>query len=336
MFRWTEAAISPAPQAPRAPANWRRVSRSAPCPICGRSSWCGVTTDGSAAICMRIADGAAHQVDLGHGVGHIHQLEHDRAQQPTYLPPRPERSGDWDLDFDAILERWSRSTPPEAIDDLAAELGVERQAIARLDAVYCPEQRAWAFPMHDDRRQIVGVRLRGPRGKWALRGSHSGAFIPRGLDSRSLLLICEGPTDTAAALSLGYMAVGRPSCSGATEILCELLHNGRPRDVVIVADSDGPGRFGARRLATRLRGLCRNVGPKIISAAPHKDLRSWLQGGATADALRLRIEQATYYVDEHGCADHKKGAGRVDPHSQGRGRRNRGAPAGTAVEDPAS
>lgn len=329
----------PLPPMPRPPVEWRRVTRAAPCPVCGRPDWCGVAADRSAAICMRISEGAIREIDQGHGIGYLHELDgHREPARDIRTRPQPAPIAAWDVDFESALERWRRSTPPEAIAELAGELGVDRQSLARLDVAYCPERRAWAFPMHDDRRQVIGVRLRSidTGNKFAINGSHNGAFIPRGLDSRSALLICEGPTDTAAALSLGFQAVGRPSCSGATEIICELLHSGRRRDVVIVADADGPGLFGARRLADRVVGLCRSL--KLVSSAPHKDLRSWLQKGLADDVFTLRIRQTRFYAikQEHGCSDNKKNTRRVGARSQGRGRRDRGQAACEAAKDPTS
>ena len=65
------------------------------------------------------------------------------------------------------------------------------------------------------------------------------------------------------------------------------------RDVVIVADADGPGRFGAKRLADRIIGVARAV--KVVSPAPHKDVRAWLNAGATKEALSVRIDSANFH-----------------------------------------
>lgn len=39
----------------------RRVSRTAPCPICGRADWCLISPDGSAAICPRVEQGSVKE-----------------------------------------------------------------------------------------------------------------------------------------------------------------------------------------------------------------------------------------------------------------------------------
>lgn len=296
VYRWTEAARQPPPQPePYVPVRWTRVNSVRRCPICNRPDWCSVTADGSVACCMRVADGAVVHKDLGHGIGHIHRLS-GGIEPPPRHSAAPSRTSDRpELDYEAILARWRQYTPADALDDLAAELGVARSHLERLDVTYCPERRAWAFPMHDDLRRVVGIRLRGWDGsKFALPGSRAGVFIPRGLDSRSPLMICEGPTDTAAALMLGYQAVGRPSCSGGVHIICDWLAATRRRDAIVMADADGPGRVGAKQLADRIIGICRSV--RIITALPHKDLRAWLRTGATRALVELRIGNANYHT----------------------------------------
>jgi len=295
MYRWTEAAQQIRPVEPREPVRWVRCSKSRRCPICGRPDWCSIAENGSVACCMRIEHGSVCRKDLGHGIGYIHRI-HEPLDWATSRPSPPPVSTPpehvFALDYDAILARWRAATSAADLEQFALRLGVRVDALVDLDVAWCPERQAWAFPMHDERRQVVGIRLRTDSAKFALPGSKAGAFIPAGLDSRSLLLICEGPTDTAAALSLGYQAIGRPSCSGATTIIADLLQAGRRRPVVIVADADGPGRAGARQLADRIVGLCQGV--RIITPAPLKDLRAWLNAGATPAALQLRIENANH------------------------------------------
>lgn len=241
---------------------------------------------------MRISEGSYRQYQFSHGVGYYHKLCLDAPLVRRYVAPPPARreTPAPAADYEAMFRRWQAKTPVEAIDALGYELGVSRQALQRLDAAYCREKQAWAFPMHDDRRTILGVRLRYPNGeKRAITGSHAGAFLPRGLESKPLLMICEGPTDTAAALMIGFNAIGRPSCSGATNIISDILQNGRRREVVIMADADGPGLVGAKMLADRILGLCA-APPRVITPTPHKDLRDWVRAGATYDTVMLRIE----------------------------------------------
>jgi DNA primase len=141
--------------------------------------------------------------------------------------------------------------------------------------------------MRDATGRVIGIRRRFPDGtKRALRRSKNGLFVPSRLTDDDWLLICEGESDTASALDLGFNAVGRPGCLGGGDLL-EIYC--RCRDVVIVADGDGPGLDGAERLATRLRLFCPDV--RVI-IPPVKDLRAWRQAGATQADLELAIESA--------------------------------------------
>jgi hypothetical protein len=100
-------------------------------------------------------------------------------------------------------------------------------------------------------------------------------FIPRDLTGRGRLLVCEGPTDTAAALTLGFDAIGRPSCEGSVETLAAWLGRRRYDETVILADNDEPGLRGALKLAAALPCAHR------IAVPPCKDIREWLRQGTT-------------------------------------------------------
>jgi len=72
--------------------------------------------------------------------------------------------------------------------------------------------------MSNDFGKIIGIRRRLPNGrKISLTSSKTGLFIPADLSPEGLLLICEGPTDTAAALDLGFAAIGRPNCNSCVD-----------------------------------------------------------------------------------------------------------------------
>lgn len=154
-----------------------------------------------------------------------------------------------------------------------------------LGVVWAGEYHAWAFPMRDAAGKIIGMRLRNSRGrKWAVRGSKQGLFIPQVPVADSMLWLCEGPTDTAAALTLGLYAVGRPSCSACVGMTLALLSRRRFRRVVIVADADGPGLAGADKLAESM------TVPFIVWIPPAKDLREFVRGGGDYDAIQSAVK----------------------------------------------
>lgn len=183
--------------------------------------------------------------------------------------------------FDVILSGWRASSNGE-MDGLSVSLGVDKQALLDLGGCYAHEYHAFAFPMSDASTKIVGIRLRSDNRKWAVRGSKSALFIPYGalgrLSARTVL-ICEGPTDTSAALTLGFFAIGRPACLGCEEMVAEVLAELGTSDAIICYDNDNPGVLGAERLAHTLPMRVTRFVP------PCKDLRAFVAAGGTKEVL---------------------------------------------------
>lgn len=269
------------------PIPWRRVSREHPCPICRHPDWCTVAPDGAAACCMRVESAKA----LRNG-GWMHWLT-ERPVRP--LPPqRPVREVPA-ADFAAMHAALAAATQMEAVCDLAEALGVSYRALYRLGAAWAPQHCAWAFPMRDGAGAVIGIRLRAMDGrKWAVRGSRAGLICEQTPTGAGPLLVCEGPTDTAAAMTIGFAAVGRPSCRGQEDLLRTVLCRWRG-DVVIVADHDTPkqagqrpGLAGALDLAKTLRRPCRIILP------PGKDIREWVRGGARPQDIATAVSDARW------------------------------------------
>jgi 5S rRNA maturation endonuclease (ribonuclease M5) len=98
------------------------------------------------------------------------------------------------------------------------------------------------------------------------------------------LVVCEGASDTAAALSVGLEAIGRFSCSGTLEETVARIQRHRPNRVLIIEDNDLPGQTGAKQLRDDLDGIARveiRTPPSGI-----KDLRDWIKAGASAGDIR--------------------------------------------------
>lgn len=280
--------------------DWQRVSRDHPCQVCGRADWClfsGPAHDPAAAICARI------ESDKRCGeAGWLHRLRDD-SFRPTHRAAKISTATTPMVDFTAMARRCFERLGPVGRCDLADELGVLPESLDRLCVGWSDVHQAYSFPMCDSGRNIRGIRLRSKNGrKWAVRGSRQGLFIPKGISSwPDLLLICEGPTDTAAMIDLGFDAIGRPSCSGGVGLVMGVIvpeHQAVPREVAIVADDDGPGWRGAWRLA----GQAVSYVPLVRVISPPegvKDAREWKRQGATRDdvmeamdstpALQLRV-----------------------------------------------
>jgi len=260
---------------------WLRVTRQRRCPICNRPDWCLVSVDGNTAICARIASPRR-----AGEAGWLHRLgEADQHDGPTRAAISCKEIGGQDLS--ALAARYTAACDRRRIAILAQGLGISEPSLRRLALGW--DGQAYTFPMRDEVGHVIGIRRRLPNGrKLSVKGGREGLFVPVGLPGASVLLICEGPTDTAAMLDLGYAAIGRPSCSGGTRLVCPLV---KGRDVIVVADADEPGRRGAATLAILLRLYCSDV-RMIAPPDGVKDARAWLNAGATSADVRQAIQAA--------------------------------------------
>lgn len=261
---------------------WRRVTRAAKCPVCGRDSWCCVGT--RYVNCMRVQ--SDKQCENG---GWLHPI----GTEQKAVPPREEPKH---IDVSPLYERWLNRTEDRHLEQLSHLLGIEELPLRALQVAWAEEHGAWAFPMVDCNRRLTGIRLRNERGeKWAVRGGKNGLFVPRSrVPPGGRAYICEGPTDTAALLSIGLFAIGRPSCNEGAAILGELLPRLSIREAVIVADHDrdksapdgrtfNPGVDGAVGLSARLPV------PNCIWLPPTKDAREFVKHGGTPAQIENAI-----------------------------------------------
>lgn len=285
-YDWTRKAVDPRGRivAPSR-VEWVRLGRGEKCCICGRPDWCTRAGDGSRVCCMRVKSPKAAK-----NGGWIHAPTDTLPEIPVYAPLP---SAAPTIDCAAMLARWE--TPPEAIDAHAAMLGLPGSALRALGVRWAPERRAWAWPMRDGRGQLVGLRLRanadeGAR-KWSVAGSRQGLFIPTGMDLSEpvpTLFLAEGPTDTAALLSVGLAAIGRPNDRGGGEFIAQwIAAQGRAMHAVVVLDAGDSGIEGGCALAAMLhaRRLCASV-RTLLPPHGHKDARRWVRAGADAAQVR--------------------------------------------------
>ncbi len=186
---------------------WCRVTRNDPCPICGRGDWCLVAKDKSAAICPRTEAGSVKEIE---GSGFLHKLD-DRREGRQYRPQRRfavGRDNKPGRDFKALHEQYVRQITTQQLDELSRLLGVSVPSLIRLGTGWCGE--SFTFPMYNEKRMIIGIRRRFPDGrKAAVTGSRNGLLIPADLPDDKNLLVLEGESDLAAALTLGFDGIAR-------------------------------------------------------------------------------------------------------------------------------
>lgn len=213
--------------------------------------------------------------------GWIHKMSDDLPKYIAPLKVEPEVV----IDAGAMWKEWSLSTTSDRLKTFAHKLGVETLALSFLGCVWAPPHHAWAFPMRDPHKRIVGIRLRSESGdKWAVKGSRVGCFYTSKLSINKVLYVLEGPTDTAAALTLGLTAIGRPSCLGCESQVNDYVRLNKIVEVVIVADNDAPGLRGAEKLQASLRV------PSCLWIPPVKDLREFAASGGDAVMIQSMIK----------------------------------------------
>jgi hypothetical protein len=258
--------------------SFRRVSKASPCPQCGKPDWCTVGQYG--VVCMRVQ--SAKAVKNG---GWFHPFG---AAGGRPLPPPPRRQPAA-INATALHRAWLAGTAPEALAAFAAALGVSVAALVAVGAAWAPPHAAWAFPMCDGYGNVVGIRLRNELGKFAVRGSRQGIFLAA-VPAQKTLFVCEGPTDTAAAVELGLFAAGRPNCCcGGLEVRTYARRH-ECAHAVIVSDNDKPGLDGARKVGAELRM------PYAIYVPPAKDLREFCRLGGSRNMIENTLKGTVWTV----------------------------------------
>ena len=264
---------------------WSRASRHKPCPVCGKCDWCMISANGAVAICPRTEDGAKKYID---GSGYLHVID---AAQP--IPERKDEFGvelpEHNLVMSQLASRMLDACGQERLAGMANLLGVSEESLRLLRMGWSSSSDAFSFPMYRAGHRLIGIRLRNLQGrKWAIKGSRSGLFMPsRWIGGQKGIVICEGPTDTAAMLTLGFNAIGRPSAMGSHAMVEELVA-GRP--VCIMSDADEVGISSSKKLAAHLeKSACRRVGIMVPGA---KDVRAWLNLGISREQMSSEIKEA--------------------------------------------
>lgn len=239
---------------------WHNATRAHPCPVCGKPDWCSISDDGRVCVCRRVPS----EKLVRSGCGWIHPLGAGRTLPVRMPKPLPNAQ----VDMAAVFRRLPHDEAKE--QELAATLGVELSAVKAMDAMWNGRALAWAFPMRSAEGHITGIRYRNRDGrKWSALGSRDGLFMAPDFPPTETLYVCEGPTDTLAALSMGLWAVGRSSCMSGIRHIQAYIRKHRAKAVKIIADNDFPGLNGAWILCRHLHAGAQIVLPPY----GHKDLR---------------------------------------------------------------
>lgn len=268
----------------------RRVTVKTPCLICKKTDWCLFGRDVS--ICMRVPSARPKQFSDG-SIGYLH------ARNGGELPKlQPKAKVPVDFSSRKTLDKWRVDYGLKSLVYLAKTLGVSVDSLEQLGCTKAPQHSVWGFPMSDGKGYVIGIRLRHENGrKWCEPGGHNGLFIPKHVPSKEIV-ICEGPTDTAAALTLGLCAIGRFNCCGGVNMIQEFIHDRGVRRATIIADVDDDREIGGVTVNPGIQGAIALANllpiPTRIVTLPTKDIRAFVVGGGTLETFNAVASQIVW------------------------------------------
>ena len=197
-----------------------------------------------------------------------------------------------------LSRRYREAVIPGDVASLAMKLGVSVDSLRRIGIGW--DGAAFAFPMFSGDGTIIGIHRRLPERKICLARSKLGIFVPCGLVADPLLIV-EGCSDTAAALTAGFDAIGLPSAGNGFDHAAEFLRRNHRRQVVIVADLDDAKRTAAGDVRWPGIESAIRLAEVLMPAIPHlhfllppdgtKDIRQWLRASG-ADSIRAAVASA--------------------------------------------
>jgi hypothetical protein len=272
-----------------------RVGRSHPCPICKKGDWCLTGTD--IALCMRVESNRPKWLSDG-SLGYLHRI--DGAPLPSMAElARKSEPRKVQCDWGSRLKQWEQSHGLTSLNYLSKSLGVTRKSLELLGTVKSPQHSVWGFPMFDAKRNPIGIRLRHENGKkWSEPGSFNGLFIPD-CPAEKTMAICEGPTDTAAALTIGVYAIGRFNNCGGVDMIIEYIMVNKIKRVIIVADCDQDQIINDRVTNPGISGAIRLSGLLPVTSCtltlPCKDMRAFVQRGGDSKTFNALTSQLVWH-----------------------------------------
>jgi hypothetical protein len=235
-----------------------------------------ISSEGDACICSRVNIGAKKQCG---SAGWLHIL--DGSFKPVKVKEKNSMPINWNKLNKYYMDnlRKGQGLYGTHFEDAMADWGVSERVMDLLQLGY--DGDAYTLPMRNARLEIIGIQRRFTNGgKRMVKGSKNGLFVPTPFgQTKWPVLICEGASDTATALELGQLAVGRPNCNSCLVMVRGMSTRGY---ITIVADNDIPGLKGADRLFKSTLKLAFSV-TMVIPPTGIKDLRDWKKNGLTAE-----------------------------------------------------
>lgn len=265
---------------------WPHFTKENPCPACGHWDWSCRAGDRKF-LCMRIQ--SEHSSQDG-GWYHEYGEKFQKPVRQLKLPPQKNLN---------IQEIWDSEFGNAGLcgGALAQELGVSESALDSFPTTWFELQDCWAMPMRDGKNKIIGINRRYKDGSKKSLGN-LGLFVPQ-VESKNVIYLPEGASDTAALLTMGFYAVGRPSCNFGGHMIREFVQRLKINWAVIVADNDGV-KFGGRRPGKEgAEKLKREIGIKSViwmPPNPCKDVRELCQKIGYDSAKKLILSDISHKI----------------------------------------
>ena len=208
----------------------RPATKNDPCPICGRDHYCLVATDGSHVICTKV-----ESVRPWGEAGWFHPF--NGPQRPAPIIQTGQKPALSLAEIQLLAKQYEANLTDGRRQRAAEMLNVSENSLKRMRCGW--DGKAHTFPMSDAEGNVIGIRRRFLDGKKiCVKGSKTGLFIPDGLTGKGTLLIVEGNSDCAAGLTLGFETIGRPSCTGGTDLIKQFVRLHNYEKIVIMPDFD--------------------------------------------------------------------------------------------------
>lgn len=292
------------------PAHLRSVSRREPCPICGKPDWCirvvgepRFARDGELydTLCNRIPN---NREPITEALGYPYIAGDQPGGVIGYVtkavnePPPP--------DWPAMHERFFLDAHYSIVQEHSESMGFEPNTLAMLRLGYSVHHKAMVFPMFDAEERVTGFRIRhGDGRKLSVPSSKNGIFLPAvsAANRTGPTVVCEGPTDTAAALQLGLCAIGRADALTTGNIARKWLDRRQGNPVIIVLDNEKQDMNPDQR--DRIRRASESLATSLVLGgfqvwmmtppASHKDLRAWVTAGCDREAFLFKARNQRRY-----------------------------------------
>ena len=229
---------------------------------------------------------------LGHDVPHEEEAFDERR------PPDPS--------WEASTRAGELRIGAKQLEQLATDLGVSDEALKYLRVGWSPMEGGYTLPEVDSKGVAIGLCVRSTDGKKVMvEGSKRGIYLPANWkEAKGPILVPEGASDVAAALTMNLTAIGRSSATGGKRILVSLLKDlPEDRDIVILGEMDARsnGNWLGKEAAVKLAEyLAKELDRPVYWALPPegKDLREYLQRRSKGTNALARGKQLLLAIAE--------------------------------------